>query len=66
MNDVGDMYSELLKIRENLEAVLNRVDNLIDDILDEEDETLDAHEVPSLADEQEDTFSEEKEGFIAP
>jgi hypothetical protein len=55
-----------LNIRGSLEAVLNRVDNLIDDILDEDDETLDAIEVPSLADEHEDTFSEEKEGFMAP
>ena len=66
MNDVDDMYTELLNIRGSLEAVLNRVDNLIDDILDEDDETLDAIEVPSLTDEYEDTFSEEKEGFMAP
>jgi hypothetical protein len=66
VNDVDDMYTELLNIRGSLEAVLNRVDNLIDDILDEDDETLDAIEVPSLTDEYEDTFSEEKEGFMAP
>ena len=66
MRDVDDMYTELLNIRGSLEAVLNRVDNLIDDILDEDDETLDAIEVPSLTDEYEDTFSEEKEGFMAP
>lgn len=66
VNDVDDMYTELLNIRGSLEAVLNRVDNLIDDILDEDDETLDAIEVPSLTDEHEDTFSEEKEGFMAP
>jgi|TARA_R110002096_G_scaffold179376_1_gene356384 hypothetical protein len=66
VNDVDDMYTELLNIRGSLEAVLNRVDNLIDDILDEDDETLDAIEVPSLTGEYEDTFSEEKEGFMAP
>jgi len=66
VRDVDDMYTELLNIRGSLEAVLNRVDNLIDDILDEDDETLDAIEVPSLTDEYEDTFSEEKEGFMAP
>ena len=66
MRDVDDMYTELLNIRGSLEAVLNRVDNLIDDILDEDDETLDAIEVLSLTDEYEDTFSEEKEGFMAP
>ena len=66
MDDVDDMYTELLNIRGSLEAVLNRVDNLIDDILDEDDETLDSVEIPSLTDEHEDTFSEEEEGFIAP
>ena len=66
MDDVDDMYTELLNIRGSLESVLNRVDNLIDDILDEDDETLDSVEIPSLTDEREDTFSEEKEGFIAP
>ena len=66
MDDVDDMYTELLNIRGSLESVLNRVDNLIDDILDEDDETLDSVATPSLTDEHEDTFSEEKEGFIAP
>jgi hypothetical protein len=61
MEEEKDMYTELQDIRESLEAVLERVDDLIDDILD--GETLDTVEAPPR---RRDTFSEEKEDFIAP
>jgi len=64
MEEEKDMYAELQDIRESLEAVLERVDDLIDDILD--GETLDTVEVPPLTNNRRDTFSEEKEDFIAP
>ena len=64
MEEEKDMYTELQDIRESLEAVLERVDDLIDDILD--GETLDTVEAPPLTNKRRDTFSEEKEDFIAP
>ena len=64
MEEKKDMYTELQDIRESLEAVLERVDDILDDILD--GETLDTVEVPPLINKPRDTFSEEKEDFIAP